>query len=80
MAKVVTIPARPNPNRIKKPRSSDPRYIEGQGVIVGAIKYLTHQDLQGNRDAIELLSDHFRNKFRMDDSPLRPGPGTTDQV
>jgi hypothetical protein len=68
-AKVVTIPARPEPVTNRK-RSSDPRYVEGQRVIVEAMRYLAQSDLKANRPAIELLSDHFRNNFRMTDSPL----------
>jgi hypothetical protein len=68
-AKVVTIPARPEPVT-KRKRKSDPRYVEGQRVIVEAMRYLAQSDLRGNRPAIELLSDHFRNNFRMSDSPM----------
>jgi hypothetical protein len=39
-------------------------------VIVEAMRYLAQSDLKANRPAIELLSDHFRNNFRMSDSPL----------
>lgn len=68
-AKVVTIPARPEPVTNRK-RKSDPRYVEGQRVIVEAMRYLAQSDLKGNRPAIELLSEHFRTQFRMSDSPL----------
>ena len=68
-AKVVTIPARPEPVTNKK-RSSDPRFIEGQKMIVEAIRYLAQSDLKANREAIEFLSEHFRTQFRMSDSPL----------
>jgi hypothetical protein len=71
MAKVFTIPVRPNPaSRRKRERQSDPRYVEGQRVIVEAMKYLAQSDPQANRPAIELLSEHFRTRFRMSDSPL----------
>ena len=69
MAKVVTIPARPNPNKLKQKRNDDPRYLEGQRIIVEAIRYLTQSDLKNNRAAIELLSEHFRTRFRMSDVP-----------
>jgi hypothetical protein len=69
-AKVVTIPARPEPVT-KRKRRSDPRYVEGQRVIVEAMRYLAQSDLKGNRSAIELLSEHFRTQFRMSDSPLQ---------
>lgn len=71
MAKVFTIPVTPNPNRRKRVRESDPRYVDGQKTLVGAMKYLAKTDPTGNKDAIELLSEHFRNNFRMSDSPLR---------
>ncbi len=70
MAKLFTIPAIPDPSRRKKIRRSDPRYMEGQRLLVEAMKYLAQQDPQVNRQAIELLSEHFRTQFRMSDSPL----------
>ncbi|HWR15881.1 MAG TPA: hypothetical protein VN577_13725 [Terriglobales bacterium] len=70
MAKLFTIPVRPNPTRRKKERISDPRFVEGQRMLVEAMKYLTQQDPQENRPAIELLSEHFRTQFRMSDRPL----------
>jgi hypothetical protein len=73
MARVLTIPVIPDPSRRKQARGSDPgsdpRYIEGQRVLVGAMKYLAQQDPKANRPAIELLSEHFRTSFRMSDSP-----------
>ncbi|MFB3815290.1 MAG: hypothetical protein ACE14L_14385 [Terriglobales bacterium] len=71
MAKVLTIPVRPGPRKSKRQGGCDPRYVEGQRLLVNAIKYLTKSDLSGNRTAIELLSEHFRTQFRMSDSPLR---------
>lgn len=70
MAKVFTIPVRPNPNNRKKDRTEDPRYMDGQRLLVDAMKYLAQSDPHGNRSAIELLSEHFRTRFRMSDSPL----------
>jgi len=72
MAKLFTIPAIPDPTRRKSNRltDGDPRYVEGQRLLVEAMKYLTLQDPQVNRPAIELLSEHFRTQFRMSDSPL----------
>ncbi|MGZ4787271.1 MAG: hypothetical protein ACXVZV_13935 [Terriglobales bacterium] len=72
MAKMFTISAIPDPSRRKKARRSDPRYVEGQRLLVEAMKYLAQQDPQVNRPAIELLSEHFRTQFRMSDSPLNP--------
>jgi hypothetical protein len=71
MAKVFTIPVAPDPKRRHRVRTSDPRYVEGQRLIVDAMKYLTQSDKDSNRPAIELLSDHFRNNFRMSDTPLQ---------
>ena len=70
MAKLFTIPAFPDPSRRKKPRTDDSRYVQGQRLLVEAMRYLAQQDPQVNRQAIELLSEHFRTQFRMSDSPL----------
>ena len=73
MAKVFTMPVPPDPKRRpKRERFSDARYVEGQRLIVEAMKYLTLSDKDGNRPAIELLSEHFRSIFRMSDTPLKP--------
>ncbi len=72
MAKVFVIPARPSADRLKRSRSSDPRYIEGQRVLVQAMEYLVKSDPERNRSAVELLSEHVRTSFRMSDSPLKP--------
>jgi hypothetical protein len=70
MGKVFVIPSHPNFRRRKSERKGDPRYIEGQRLLVEAMKYLAQSDPQGNRPAIQLLSEHFRTQFRMSDSPL----------
>ena len=70
MAKVLTIPVRPELRRSKRKSTADPRYVEGQRLLVKAIEYLTKTDRTGNRAAIELLSEHFRTQFRMSDLPL----------
>jgi hypothetical protein len=70
MGKVLTIPVVPNSKRRKTARSGDPRYIEGQRLLVEAMKYLAQSDPAKNKQAIELLSEHFRTQFRMSDSPL----------
>jgi hypothetical protein len=70
LAKVFTIPVLPDPTRHKgKKRTLDPRYIEGQRLLVDAMKYLAQQDPDRNKDAIMLLSEHFRTRFRMSDRP-----------
>ncbi len=69
MAKVFTIPVPPNPARRKREGSSDARYLAGQRLIVQAIQYLTKSNPDANRPAIELLSEHFRTRFRMSDHP-----------
>ncbi len=61
----------PDPTR-RKGRSMDPRYIEGQRLLVDAMKYLVQQDQERNKDAILLLSEHFRTRFRMSDRPAKP--------
>ncbi|HEV3036769.1 MAG TPA: hypothetical protein VHA33_03185 [Candidatus Angelobacter sp.] len=72
MAKVFTIPVLPDPTRRRKNRGQktyDLRYIEGQRLLVEAMKYLAQQDPAQNRDAVMLLSEHFRTRFRMTDRP-----------
>jgi hypothetical protein len=70
MGRVLVIPARPNPERVKRERKDDARYIDGQRLLVEAMKYLAKSDPEVNRPAIQLLSEHFRTRFRMSDSPL----------
>ena len=53
-------------------RNNDPRYIEGQRLLVDAIRYLVQQDQEGNKEAVLLLSEHFRTRFRMSDRPPKP--------
>jgi len=72
MAKVFTIPVPPNMTRkTARERTSDPRYVDGQKILVEAMRYLAQSDPIVNGNAIELLSEHVRTKFRMSDSPLR---------
>lgn len=70
MARVLTIPVIPDPKRRSSNRISDKRYIEGQKVLVEAMKYLAQSDPDANREAIGLLSEHFRTQFRMSDRPV----------
>lgn len=70
MAKVFTIPVPPDLGRKKRERTSDSRYVDGQKMLVEAMKYLAQSDKDANRAAIELLSEHVRTKFRMTDTPL----------
>jgi hypothetical protein len=74
MGKLFTIPVRPDPSGRKKERHSDPRYVEGQRLLVEAMKYLLQADPDINRPAVELLSEHVRTQFRMSDRPLSPPP------
>jgi hypothetical protein len=69
MSKVFVIPVVPSKLRGPQARKGDDRYIEGQRLLVEAMKYLAKDDPQGNRNAIELLSEHFRTQFRMTDRP-----------
>jgi hypothetical protein len=77
VAKVFTIPVLPDPAR-RKQRTLDPRYIEAQRLLVDAMKYLAQQDPDRNKDAILLLSEHFRTRFRMSDSPAEIKPRRQD--
>ena len=70
MAKVFTIPVPPKFGSKRRERTSDPRYVDGQRVLVEAMKYLAQADPVQNRPAIELISEHVRTRFRMSDSPL----------
>jgi hypothetical protein len=70
MAKVFTIPVAPQIGRKRRERTSDPRYVDGQRQLVEAMRYLAQADPVSNREAIELLSEHVRTRFRMTDSPL----------
>lgn len=70
MAKVFTIPVVPRALRRRRTTVGDNRYVEGQRMIVEAMKYLAQADPKGNRAAVEFLSEHFRTKFRMSDSPI----------
>jgi hypothetical protein len=57
-------------SRKKRERTEDPRYLDGQKMLVEAMNYLAKSDPVNNRGAIELLSEHVRTRFRMTDSPL----------
>jgi len=70
MAKVFTIPVPPKLRSRRRERTSDPRYVDGQRVLVEAMRYLAPADPVKNRAAIELISEHVRTRFRMSDSPL----------
>lgn len=70
MARVFTLPAVLEPKRRRGPRISDKRYIDGQKLLVEAMKYLVQTDADANREAIGLLSEHFRTQFRMSDRPV----------
>lgn len=70
MAKVFTITVPPKLGVKRRERTSDPRYVDGQRLLVEAMKYLALADPVRNRAAIELISEHVRTRFRMSDSPL----------
>jgi len=70
MAKVFTIPVPPKFGNKRRERTADPRYVDGQRLLVEAMKYLAQTDPVSNRSAIELISEHVRTRFRMSDSPL----------
>ncbi len=70
MAKVFTIPVPPKLGGRRRENGSDQRYVEGQRLLVEAMKYLAQSDPVSNKDAVQLLSEHVRTRFRMTDSPL----------
>jgi hypothetical protein len=70
MAKVFTITVLPKLGNKRRERTSDPRYVEGQRLLVEAMRYLVQVDPVINRPAIELISEHVRTRFRMSDTPL----------
>ena len=70
MAKMFTITLPPDLARRKRERTTDPRYVDGQKILVEAMKYLAQADPVTNLDSVELLSEHVRTRFRMTDSPL----------
>ena len=70
MAKVFTITVPPKLGNKRRERTPDPRYVDGQRLLVEAMKYLAQEDPIRNRGAIELISEHVRTRFRMSDSPL----------
>lgn len=69
--KVVIIPAMPDPSGRDRIRVDDPRYMDGQRLLVDAMRYLLQSDREANREAAELLSEHVRTMFRMSDSPFQ---------
>jgi hypothetical protein len=72
MAKVFTIPVPPKitGRRRRDNSNNEQRYVEGQRLLVEAMKYLAQSDPVLNKDAVQLLSEHVRTRFRMTDSPL----------
>ena len=71
MAKVFTIPVPPKMGRRRRNNGdNEQRYVEGQRLLVEALKYLAQSDPVLNKDAVQLLSEHVRTRFRMTDSPL----------
>lgn len=71
MAKIFFIPVTPGARRHNPHRKLDPRYLEGQRLLVEALKYLAKSDPRNNRAAITLLSELVRTQFRMSDEPVR---------
>ena len=70
MSKLLVLPKMPSVARRKRSGASDGRYLDGQRLIVQAMRYLAKEDPGGNRQAIQLLSEHFRTQFRMSDRPI----------
>lgn len=70
-SQLLVIPAMPDPKRTKKTsRTSDKRYLEGQRLLAEAIRYLVQSGPRKNKEAVGLLSEHFRTQFRMSDRPI----------
>lgn len=69
MAKIFFIPVSPTGRRENLKRKLDPRYLEGQRLLVEALKYLAKSDPRNNRPAISLISELVRTQFRMSDGP-----------
>lgn len=67
--RLLTMPAFPGTSHLQRDRRGDMRYVQGQRVLVSAIRYLVQTDPRGNLAAVELLSEHFRTRFRMSDKP-----------
>jgi len=70
MSKLLVLPRVPSVTKRKRSGVSDDRYLDGQRLIVQAMRYLAKADPGGNRQAIQLLSEHFRTQFRMSDRPI----------
>jgi hypothetical protein len=73
-ARVLTMPGMPGARRVRRNQEGDPRYVEGQRLITQAIRHLVQSDPEKNVQAVELLSEHFRTKFRMSDKPASLEP------
>ena len=67
--RLLTMPAMLGSGPTRRDRKGDPRYVEGQRILVQAIRHLVQSGPETNLPAIELLSEHFRTKFRMTDKP-----------
>ncbi len=70
MGRLLFMPVVPDAQRPLRQRISDPRYMEGQRLLVEALRYLVKNDPVENRSAAEFISEHVRTNFRMSDSPL----------
>ena len=53
MAKVFTITVPPKLGNKRRERTTDPRYVDGQRLLVEAMKYLAQSDPVKNRSAID---------------------------
>lgn len=63
------MPALAGRSRPQRTRTGDPRDVQGQRLLVEAIKYLVRSDPLGNVSAVKLLSKHFLTKLRGTDRP-----------
>jgi hypothetical protein len=71
MAKLLTFTAPPTPANKSRERTSDPRYVDGERLLVKAMRYLAQSDPVKNRLAIELISELVRTRFRETDRASR---------
>lgn len=71
MGKLLAFTAPPAPGDKRRERTSDPRYVNGERLLVKAMRYLAQADPVKNRLAIELISELVRTRFRETDRASR---------
>jgi hypothetical protein len=71
MGKLLAFTAPPAPGNKRRERTSDPRYVNGERLLVKAMRYLAQADPVKNRLAIELISELVLTRFRETDRASR---------